>query len=160
MQTVLLVLAGVVVGAVAVALVMVEVMRRRMVTPLRSPRSFEETCAAVERVVPGTEGWSFPMEPLDMHAKLSAKGFTPANLRRARSYFICKPAFAQKVLQARPEMCAIMPCSWSVYELTDGSVYLAKMNIGMMARMFSGTVGSTMGLVARDEERFLQQIRG
>jgi len=158
MQPVLLVVLGVVVGVLVAATAMISMMRTRMVTAMRSPRSFEETCAAVERVVPSVEGWGFPSDPLDMHAKLSAKGFAPGNLRRARSYFVCKPAFAQKVLQSRPEMSAIMPCSWSVYELTDGSVYLAKMNIGMMARMFSGTVGATMGLVARDEQRFLAEI--
>ncbi len=158
MQPVLLVVLGMVVGIVIAAAAMVSMMRARMVTPLRSPRSFEETCAAVERVVPSIDGWGFPADPLDMHAKLSAKGFAPENLRRARSYFVCKPAFAQKVLQARPEMSAIMPCSWSVYELSDGTVFLAKMNIGMMARMFSGAVGATMGRVARDEDQFLAEI--
>ncbi len=158
MQAIILVLVGFVFGVVVAAVAMVSTMRARMVTPLASSRSFEDTCAAIERVVPSIEGWGFPADSLDMHAKLSAKGFPPANLLRARSYFVCKPAFAQKVLQARPEMSAIMPCSWSVYELTDGSVFLAKMNIGMMARMFSGAVGVTMGLVARDEDRFLAEI--
>ena len=42
----------------------------------------------------------------------------------------------------------MMPCSWAVYELDDGSVWLATMNIGMMSRMFAGDVAAGMGEVA------------
>jgi uncharacterized protein (DUF302 family) len=55
-------------------------------------------------------------------------------------------------------MSAIMPCSWSVYELADGSVWVAHMNIGMMARMMGGVVGSSMGEVAATDERFLEAV--
>ena len=49
-------------------------------------------------------------------------------------------------------------CSWSVYELADGSVWVSHMNIGMMAKMMGGVVGESMGGVAKDDERFLQQV--
>lgn len=62
------------------------------------------------------------------------------------------------VLSATPKMAAIMPCSWAVYELEDGSVWLATMNISMMARMFSGPVASAMGEVAAAADAFLAQV--
>ena len=51
-----------------------------------------------------------------------------------------------------------MPCSWAVYELEDSTVWLAKMNIPMMASMFSGEIASAMGEVAAADERFLSEV--
>jgi uncharacterized protein (DUF302 family) len=152
------VLAGLVAGAVLTALAVVWLMRTRMVVAGRSNASFDETCERVERVVPAGDGWSFPMPSLDMHAKLAAKGAAPDGVRRIRLFFVCKPALAKRVLSATPKMAAIMPCSWAVYELEDGSVWLAKMNISMMARLFSGPVASAMGEVAAADDAFLAEV--
>jgi hypothetical protein len=152
--------AGVVVGVVLAALVVVQLMRSKMIVPHRSSRTFEETCAAVERVVPEGDGWSFPMPPLDMHRKLADKGQAPDGLRHIRTYFVCKPSVAKRVLSAAPKIAAMMPCSWSVYELDDGSVWLATINISMMAKMFSGAVAEGMGEVAVADQRFLPEILG
>lgn len=149
---------GAVLGAVVAAAVGVRMMRTKMVMAGRSGASFEETCERIERVVPAGDGWSFPMPSLDMHAKLAAKGQAPQGIRRIRLFFVCKPALAKRVLSDSPQMAAIMPCSWAVYELEDGGVWLAKMNIPMMARMFSGEVAAAMGEVAAAEERFLAEV--
>jgi uncharacterized protein (DUF302 family) len=149
---------GAVLGAVVAAAVGVRLMRTKMVMAGRSGASFEETCERIERVVPAGDGWSFPMPSLDMHAKLAAKGQAPQGIRRIRLFFVCKPALAKRVLSDSPQMAAIMPCSWAVYELEDGGVWLAKMNIPMMARMFSGEVAAAMGEVAAAEERFLAEV--
>ena len=71
---------------------------------------------------------------------------------------MCNPQVAKVVLGANPKLSAIMPCSWSVYELADGSVWVAHMNIGMMARMMGGVVGRSMGEVAATDERFLEAV--
>ena len=149
---------GAVLGAVVAAALGVRLMRTKMVMAGRSGASFEETCGRIERVVPAGDGWSFPMPSLDMHAKLAAKGQAPEGIRRIRLFFVCKPALAKRVLSDSPQMAAIMPCSWAVYELEDGGVWLAKMNIPMMARMFSGEVAAAMGEVATAEERFLAEV--
>jgi len=65
---------------------------------------------------------------------------------------------ARVVLGAEPKLSAIMPCSWSVYELTDGSVWVSNMNISMMAKMMGGVVGSSMGTVAKVDEGFLEEV--
>lgn len=152
------ILTGVVIGAVTTGVVVVRLMRRQMLTAHRSNASFEETCERIERVVPAGDGWSFPMPSLDMHAKLAAKGEAPRGIRRIRLFFVCKPALANRVLSDSPKMAAIMPCSWAVYELDDGSVRVSTMNIAMMSRMFSGEVASAMGEVAAADERFLAEV--
>ena len=149
---------GIVAGILITIVAVVITMRSQMVVPERSSKSFEATCKAIEDVVPGTEGWSFPMESFDMSAKLAAKGGLPDNVKQIRLYFMCNPEVAKVVLGAEPKLSAIMPCSWSVYELTDGSVWVSHMNISMMAKMMGGVVGRSMGDVAEVDERFLEQV--
>lgn len=151
-------IAGMVLGLIVAGLVGVSTMRAKMVVPERSAHSFEETCARVERVVDETEGWSFPMESFDMAAKLADKGALPSNVTKIRLYFVCSPPIAKRVLGDTPKLSAIMPCSWSVYELSDGSVWLAHMNIGMMSKMMGGVVGDAMGTVAKADEAFMAKI--
>ena len=151
-------IAGFLIGVIATTIAVVMIMRSSMVVPERSSKSFEETCSAVEEVVPGSAGWSFPIESFDMSTKLAAKNAMPDNIKRIRLYFMCKPSVAKAVLGARPKLSAIMPCSWSVYELSDGSVWVSHMNIGKMAKMMGGVVGRSMGDVAEDDERFLGAI--
>jgi uncharacterized protein (DUF302 family) len=149
---------GVVIGVVVSALFMVRLMRSKMVVPARSASSFDETCAAIEREVGDAEGWSMPMDSFDMSAKLAEKGALPDNVKRIRLYYICAPRIAKLVLGAQPRMSAIMPCSWSVYELADGSVWLSKMNIAMMSKMMGGVVGRAMSEVAAADEGFMAKV--
>lgn len=149
---------GVVIGVVATGVLAVRVMRRSMVVPRQSRTSFEETCAAIERELPEAEGWSFPMESFDMSAKLAAKGGLPDNIRRIRLFFMCNPKVAKRVLADTPKLSAIMPCSWSVYELDNGSVWVSHMNISMMSKMMGGVVGDAMGQVAETDHRLLDAV--
>ena len=149
---------GLIAGVLVTSVAMVLAMRWKMVVPERSSNSFEATCGAVERVVPEADGWSFPIESFEMSAKLEAKGGLPDNVKRIRLYFMCNPKVAKVVLGAEPKLSAIMPCTWSVYELADGSVWVSHMNIGLMAKMMGGVVGRSMAGVARTDEGFLHQV--
>ena len=149
---------GLIAGIVVAAAAMVATMRSKMVVPERSSKSFEATCEAIEQVVPKREGWSFPMESFDMSAKLATKGGLPDNVKKIRLYFMCNPKVARTVLGAEPKLSAIMPCSWSVYELADGSVWVSHMNIGLMSKMMGGVVGSSMAGVAEVDRGFLHQV--
>jgi uncharacterized protein (DUF302 family) len=149
---------GLIAGVFVTAVVMVLAMRSKMVVPERSSKSFEATCETIEQVVPEAEGWSFPMESFEMSKKLEAKGGLPDNVKRIRLFFICNPKVAKVVLEAEPKLSAIMPCTWSVYELADGSVWVSHMNIGLMSKMMGGVVGRSMAGVAEADERFLQQV--
>jgi uncharacterized protein (DUF302 family) len=149
---------GLIAGALLMLIAMVLMMRSSMIVPERSSKTFEQTCEAIEEVVPGTAGWSFPIESFDMSEKLAKKNAMPENVERIRLYFMCNPNVAKTVLGANPKLSAIMPCSWSVYELADGSVWVSHMNIAMMAKMMGGVVGSSMGQVAKDDAAFLEKI--
>ena len=149
---------GVIIGLVAAAAIGVSMMRSKMVLPERSPHAFDETCVLIEKVVSEAEGWGFPRPAFDMSAKLAEKGALPPNIRRIRLYSVCYPPVAARVLADSPKLSAIMPCSWSVYELDDGSVWIARMNIGMMSKVMGGTVGAAMQVVARADASFMAKI--
>jgi uncharacterized protein (DUF302 family) len=149
---------GIVIGLILAAIVGVGMMRSKMVVPERSSFSFEETCARVEREVEAAEGWSFPIDSFDMSAKLAEKGALPDNVKRIKLYFVCSPPVAKRVLGDTPKLSAIMPCSWSVYELADGSVWLSHMNIGMRSKVMGGVVGQAMSEVAAADARFMEKI--
>lgn len=59
-------------------------------------------------------------------------------------YFICNAKLAARVISATNAMAGIMPCSWSVSERNDG-IYISKMNIGLMAKIFSGEIKKSHG---------------
>ncbi len=153
-------LAGFAAGAVLTGAVVLWLMRHRMLVAHRSRRTFEETCEAIEKVVLSHPGWGFPIETWDFHETLARKNVVPENLRRIRVFFVCNAVHASHVLAEDPSMAGTMPCSWAVYELDDGSVWVSKMNIGMMARMFSGVIGKTMTRVAAADAAFLRPVLG
>jgi len=158
MSNVVLVIVGVVIGLVVAAVAGVSMMRSKMVVAHKSAHSFDETCARIERVVGEAEGWSFPNQSFDMGAKLTEKGALPDNLKRVKQYYVCSPKIAKAVLGDSPQLSAIMPCTWAVLEKSDGSVWLAAMNIPMMSKMMGGVVGQSMGVVATTEEGFMKEI--
>jgi len=53
----------------------------------------------------------------------------------------------------------MMPCTFSVWEGDDEKVYLSKMNMALMAKMFGGNIAKIMGKkVMHDEEKILQGL--
>jgi uncharacterized protein (DUF302 family) len=145
-------------GAVLTAIFFVWVMRNKMIVRYRCPGSFDDTCAAIERVVPENAGWGFPIDTWNMMETLRNKGQVPQNVNRLHIFFICNPSLAKRVLAADPRMAGMMPCSWAVYEQSDGSVWITKLNIRLMKSFFGGAVGAAMGEVAEGDEIFLAEV--
>ncbi len=154
------VIVGIVVGMALALSLVVQVMRTRMVVAHRSHRSFEETCEAIERIVPAAPGWGFPIETWNFYETFLKKDLVPKGFRKLKVYFVCNAGLASKMLSHTPSFVGMMPCSWAVYELEDGSVWLSKMNVGLMSKMFSGLVGSIMGQVGRADDEFLAEVLG
>ncbi|RMF74130.1 MAG: DUF302 domain-containing protein, partial [Acidobacteria bacterium] len=122
-----------------------------MFTEIRLPGSFEEVGRRLEQAVTSVPGWGMPMPALDMGSQLAEKGVALEGLRRVKLYFVCNPRFAAKVVGLEPRITAMMPCTWAVYELPDGSVRLTTFNMELMRRVMPGAIGRFIGQVARDE---------
>ena len=158
MNTFVILLIGFVVGLFVAVLATVLGMRKLMVVPHRSHRSFEDTCRAIEEVIPGHKGWGFPIETWNFYETFLKKNLVPRGMRKLKVYFVCNAALASDVISDTPSMAGIMPCSWAVYEMDDGSVWLSKMNIALMSKMFGGVIRRAMTEVARMDEVFLRQV--
>jgi hypothetical protein len=52
-----------------------------------------------------------------------------------------------------------MPCTWPVYETASGEVYIAKMNIALISKMYFGVIGERMRGVAETEKKMLEKIK-
>ena len=132
----------------------------QMVKEIKSPKSFEETCEAIEKIIPefAREGWGFPINKWDFYKSFENKNIDVPNIRKLTVYFVCNAKLAAKVINTNNAMAGIMPCSWAVMEKTDGKTYIAKMNIGLMAKIFIRTIKEAMEKVEADEKRMLEKI--
>jgi len=150
-------LVGVVVGALAAALMILTAMPGMMLVVEPSRLGFDETVAALEKAL-AEEGWSSPAT-LDLNKSMAKHGveFGP----KVRVVQLCKPEYAKEVLTTDRQVSALMPCSIAVYEGDDGRVYVSKMNTGLMGKLFGGTVAEVMGgKVAKDEAAILEPVVG
>jgi uncharacterized protein (DUF302 family) len=148
---------GFVLGVVVASLGIAGMMRSRMLEVVPSPlATVEETVAAIEKGIAAAEGWSSP-GVRDLNGMMAKHGvaFTP----KVRLVEMCKARYAAEVLQDDRRVATLMPCALAVYEDDAGKVWLSRMNIGLMAKLFGGTVARVMGGgVAPEEHRILASL--
>lgn len=115
----------------------------------------EETCAALQNAI-AEGGWSCPAVR-DMKQAMAKHGVNFP--KEAKIVELCKADYAKKVLLTNPEVLTLMPCAWGVYKGADGKVYISGMNMGLMGKMFGGTIAEVMGkYVAADEKKMLSGV--
>lgn len=147
---------GLVLGAVlCAALIFRIVLPSRMILTYESHLSFDGTVAALESAIPKA-GWS-----VSSVTDLCAGGVDPnLPLRpRVRLVSMCKAEYAATVLSVDPQMAALAPDTFAVWEGRDGTAHISLMNKTVLARLFGGRVGDVMGRrVAWDEKIILGDI--
>jgi len=147
---------GVVLGIVVFGVSMFMVMPKMMLTVHQSRYdTVEKTCEELTKAI-SEEGWNSPRvrkttESIAKHGE---------NLsREVRIVELCNEDYAKRVLTDNPEVSTLMPCAWGVYEGDDGNVYISGMNMGLMGKMFGGTIAEVMGgHVAEDEQEMLSGV--
>ncbi len=151
---------GVIAGIGGLGLAGMKLFQTQMVKEIESPKSFEETCEAIERVIPefGNEGWGFPFDKWNFYKVFEDRNIDVPNVKKLTVYFVCNAKLAAKVINTNNAMAGIMPCSWAVMEKADGRTSIAKMNIGLMAKIFTGTIKEAMEEVESYEKMMLEKI--
>lgn len=153
------ILIGAAIGALIVAGAFILGMRLLMIRPYRIHAPFETVCSNIEKAIKSVGGWGHPLPDWDFHSAVSKTHYFDS-IAKKRIFFICKAEYANRIVDRFPHMGAMMPCAWAIYEMRDGKVYVAKMNIAMMSKMFFGNViGSTMGKVAKEEHQMMKELR-
>ncbi len=142
-------------GVVISMLLMVAVMPSMMLITAESKADFDSTVEAIQQRIE-ENGWVVS-SVLDMNKSLSRHSveFVP----RVKLIKLCHPQYAKSVLESDRYISAMMPCTFSVWEDDEGKVFVTKMNMKLMAKMFGGNIAKVMGGdVARDEEAILEGL--
>ena len=83
-------------------------------------------------------------------------------VRPVRLVNICQAKHAARIMSddTARRVSVLMPCTISVYEKSDGSVWVGAMNAGLIAPLFGGVVAAVMGgPVATEQQSFLAAVR-
>ena len=149
-------LAGIVVGVLLTGAAVWMAMPRMMLVVHESRHAdVETTCQELKKAAEAA-GWMVPAIR-DMNASMAKQGVQ--HDPPVRIVELCKAEYAHEVLTDNPEVSTLMPCAYGVYEGADGKVYVTSMNMGLMGRMFGGTVSQVMsGKVAPEEQRILAAV--
>jgi len=147
--------AGLLAGVVVTSIIGWTAMPEMMIVTEQSRLGFDETVSALVQAI-GGQGWISP-GTTDMQASLAKHGQEFPH--RVKIITLCHPQYAADVLSTDRYVACLMPCSFAVWESDHGTVYVSKMNTGLIARMFGGNIAEVMGQkVARDEEAILAAV--
>jgi uncharacterized protein (DUF302 family) len=148
---------GLVTGFLLCGIIVFTVMPSLMIVTSESKLGFDETVAALEKRI-AEQGWVISGgQPMDMNKSMVKHGVTFEP--RVKLVKLCKPEYAKNVLTTDRHLSTMMPCTFSIWEGDDGKVYLSKMNMALMAKLFGGNVATVMGeQVVHDEEKMLQDL--
>ncbi|MEN8148732.1 MAG: DUF302 domain-containing protein [Planctomycetota bacterium] len=150
-------LSGLVVGIIALGLAIYLLAPGMMLSERKSAHDLDETVKLITKAAKA-EGWTVSgVRKLDE----SVRKHGGPDLRAVRLVDLCHAQHAGKILvedDARV-VSVLMPCTISVYEKSDGSVWVGHMNPGLMGRVFGGVIAEVMsGPVAESQARFVDSI--
>lgn len=109
-----------------------------MIIEKASPLGFDETVARIKANAKEL-GWKVPKKwKKDFQKNL--KKVTKQDIGKNLVFSMCEPFEAVKLLKhdKYKKFLSMMPCSFAVYEKSDGKVYASVMNIQMLGQMYKG----------------------
>lgn len=148
-------IAGVLVGVLALGGILWVSAPSLMMTEDESPYGYEETLEVFEdRIDAG--GWSV----LNSHDMQEIVGDHGHDVAGVTVYDLCSAEYSGKILERDDAriVTPMMPCRVSVYETTDGSTYIARMNSGLVAQLFGGFISDVMQDATAETEEIIDEI--
>ncbi|MCK5734928.1 MAG: DUF302 domain-containing protein [Spirochaetaceae bacterium] len=142
-------------GIVLTAVVGILAMPSLMMLEDKSPYDFDKTIEVFEQSVKD-KGWKIPAVH-DLQATM--KKFDK-DVMSVKVYELCHPDHAGLILAANDEriVSSLMPCRVAFYEKEDGSVYMSRMNSGLVAKTFGGLIAEVMAIASADVEVMLEPL--
>jgi len=149
---------GFILGVIVAGIIGWIIMPGMMLTEQLSPYSVEQTVEKI-RSNAKSEGWVISStQPLHESVKKHGGGDLPPVIL----INLCQADHAYKILQedSNKVISVMMPCTMSVYQKSDGRVYVGTMNAGLLGTMFGGTVAEVMGgTVAAQQQKIILFLR-
>jgi uncharacterized protein (DUF302 family) len=146
---------GVILGGSLVLLVLMKAAPRILLSETESKYGFDEALVVLQEAI-DKKGWKTP-HVHDLKATMAKFNY---EVPRVKVFEICKPEFAYPVLSGDNERLVsnMMPCRVSVYEKSDGRVYVSLLNSGLMGRIFGGVVNQSMQLAGKESREIITSI--
>lgn len=121
----------------------------------RSRFGFEETINKLTELVPKNEWKIIQMLDLQETMRKNGKDVLPVKVVE-----MCKPDYAYQLLSEDLQRIYsnMMPCRVSVYEKSDGKIYISRMNSAMFAEQIGGVMQDVMSKAFDDVEKMLKKI--
>jgi uncharacterized protein (DUF302 family) len=143
------IITGAIIGCLLMGMIVWFAMPPMMINVHQSKYGFDETIAMVEQAVTARQGWKVS-QVFDIQKNILDAGHQ--DMTRVKIVALCNPHYAYRILSDDEDkvVSTMMPLGIGVYETKDGKVYLSDMNIGLMGRMFGGTIAEVMGDASSD----------
>ena len=147
---------GMLAGFLICGVVVWKTMPQIMLTIKKSNYDFEETFSRIENSILDHD-WDI-QRIYDMQECMETYGYE--DIKNISIFSICKPENVADILadDKNKKVTAIMPCRMGIYETSNGDVYVSRMNIALMSKMFGGVIEDVMSGVAKDEAEILKGI--
>jgi uncharacterized protein (DUF302 family) len=131
-------------------------MKKRFFAVRKSQLGFDETVSAICQAAE-EQGWDV-VNVYDLEKAHREAGHE--DVTRTRIITLYDPHEGYTLLQDGENklLSAVMPTSVSVYELENGQVHVAGMNLERISKMFRGTTRETLKTVAANRARTLETI--
>jgi uncharacterized protein (DUF302 family) len=130
---------------------------RWMLPECRSAHSLEETVTRLADTAKAA-GWVV-QSIIELEKSIEKNG--GGVVRPVRLVNLCQAKHAAAIMRddTARRVSVLMPCTISVYEKADGSVWIGAMNPGLIAPFFGGVIAEVMGgPVAREQAAFIRSV--
>jgi uncharacterized protein (DUF302 family) len=117
--------------------------------------NFEETVKLLAETIT-SNGWKISVvHDLQESMKKADKEVLPVKV-----FEICNPKHSYRLLSKDEERIysSLMPCRFSVYEKSDGKVYISRMNSILLSAQIGGLVEEVMTSATNETEGFIKVV--
>jgi len=145
----------VLVGMALMGLIVWITMHLLMLVKHKSKLSYDETVTALSETLIKKQDWDV-LNVNDFQKR--TKDFV--TLERVGSIDICNPRYVSKILadDKNRGVTAFMPLDLGVYEDKKGQVFVSQLNIGLVGKMFGGTISKVMGMAGKDLSEVVESV--
>jgi uncharacterized protein (DUF302 family) len=142
-------------GMVLMGLIVWFTMPLLMLVKRRSKLNYDETVTVLSETLQKKQDWHV-LTVYDF--KKTTEAFIV--LERVGSVTICNPRYSSKILadDKNRGVTAFMPLELGVYEDKKGQVFVSQLNVGLLGKMFGGTISEVMGKAGKDLNEVVDSV--
>ena len=148
-------LIGVVTGTIGTLIILYLTAPSILFIEHESRLGYTETIVAIQESS-NAEGWVIPKQ-YKLDESLSKAGY---EILPVSVIELCKPDHAYKILghDEYRLVSSLMPCRVAIYERSDGTTVISRMNTGLLSRLFDKTVRDVMSQATAETDKILGSV--